>query len=116
MNRRFDNRYPAALQATVADLAIPDRVATGQIVDVSQSGLCAVIQLQFAMGTIVKVRIGDSALFGHVTYCQEDGARFRTGIELVRVLIGESDLSRIVNAMLVEAMPNTPGVRPDISI
>ena len=57
----------------------------------------------------VKVQIGDCALFGHVTYCDDDPA-FRTGIEIVRVLIGESDLARLVKAILIETMPATPGV------
>jgi hypothetical protein len=48
-------------------------------------------------------------LFGHVIYCDDEPA-FRTGIEIVRVLIGESDLARLVNAILTETMPNTPGV------
>jgi hypothetical protein len=48
-------------------------------------------------------------LFGHIVYCGEEPP-FRTGIEVVRVLIGESDLSRLVNAILAETMPNTPGV------
>jgi hypothetical protein len=48
-------------------------------------------------------------LFGHVLYCIEDQS-FRTGIEVVRVLIGESDLARLVNVILAESMPATPGV------
>jgi hypothetical protein len=55
------------------------------------------------------VQIGDCALFGHVSYGDDD-ATFRTGIEIIRVLIGESDLSLLVRAVLAEAMPSTPGV------
>jgi hypothetical protein len=103
---RLNRRYPVDLEVTVTDIAAPDRVASGKIVDISLSGLGAELSLRFAAGAIVKVQIGDCALFGHVTYCTE-GQSFRTGIEVVRMLMGESDLSRF-NAILSETMPTTP--------
>jgi hypothetical protein len=109
MDRRFDERYRTNLAATVTDIAAPERVASGQVVNVSQSGICANLSMRVAPGATVKVQIGDCALFGHVTYCDDDPA-FRTGIEIVRVLIGESDLARLVKAILIETMPATPGV------
>jgi hypothetical protein len=109
MDRRIDSRYPASLEVTVTDIAAPHRVASGMIVDISQSGVSATLSLGFPTGAIVKVQVGDCVLFGHVTYCIEDHS-FRTGIEVVRVLIGESDLARLMNAVLAESMPATPGV------
>jgi hypothetical protein len=109
MDRRLDARYQTNLAATVTDIEALNRVASGRIVDVSQTGVCAELSLRFPAGAIVRVLIGDCALFGHVTYCDE-AESFRTGIEVVRVLIGESDLSRLVNAILAEAMPDIPGV------
>ena len=109
MDRRLAERYQTNLAAIVTDIASPDRVASGQIVNVSQSGICATLSMRLAAGTTVKVQIDDCKLFGHVIYCDEEPA-FRTGIEIVRVLIGESDLARLVNAILAETMPNTPGV------
>jgi hypothetical protein len=109
MNRRLDERYQTNLAVTVTDLAVPGRVASGQIINVSQSGACANLSLQLELGAVVKVEVGDCVLFGHVTYCDEQES-FRTGIEIVRVLIGESDLARLVNSILADTMPNTPGV------
>jgi hypothetical protein len=109
VDRRLEERYQTNLAAIVTDIAAPDRVASGQIVNVSHSGICASLSMRLAVGATVKVQIGDCKLFGHVIYCDEEPA-FRTGIEIVRVLIGESDLSRLVNAILAETMPNTPGV------
>jgi hypothetical protein len=109
MDWRLDERYQTNLAAIVTDLAAPDRVASGQVVNVSQSGICANLSMRLAVGATVKVQIEDCKLFGYVTYC-DDKPAFRTGIEIVRVLIGESDLSRLVNAILAETMPNTPGV------
>jgi len=110
MDRRLDERFRTNLAVTVTDIAVPDQVACGYIINVSQSGACAELSLRFAPGTTVKVLIGDCALFGHVTYCDDDPS-FRTGIEIVRVLIGESNLASLVNGILANVIPNTPGVR-----
>lgn len=109
MDRRLEDRYRTNLAVTVTDIAAPDRVASGQLINVSHSGACANLSRRIAAGAVVRVQIGDCALFGHVTYCDEEQS-FLTCIEIVRVLIGESDLSRLVNAILAEAMPETPGV------
>jgi hypothetical protein len=42
--------------------------------------------------------------------CGADAKPFRTGVEIVRVLVGESNLSWLVNAILAETMPTTPGL------
>jgi hypothetical protein len=109
MDRRLDERYQTNLAAIVTDIASPDHVASGRIVNVSQSGICACLSMRLAVGATVKVEVEDCRLFGHVIYSDEKPG-FRTGIEIVRVLIGESDLSRLVNAILAETMPATPGV------
>lgn len=109
MDRRLDERYQTNFAATVIDIAEPDRIASGQIVNISQTGICANLSMRLAPGAIVRVQIGDCSLFGHVAYGDEEPA-FRTGIEVVRVLIGDSDLSRLVRAVLAETMPSTPGV------
>ncbi len=106
MDRRLDRRYHVNLEATVTDVAAQDRVASGLIVDISQSGISVELSLRFAAGAIVKVQIEDCALLGRVTYCAE-GRSFRTGIEVVRMLMGESDRSRF-NAILSYTMPATP--------
>ncbi len=120
MERRLDERYQANMDVTVTDIAAPDRIASGRIVDISQSGVCADLTSRFALGAIVKAQLADCVLFGHVIDCaQIDGnptdvhqdQSFRTGIEVVRVLIGDSDLARLVNAVLAEKMPATPGIR-----
>ena len=106
MDRRLDRRYQVNLEATVTGVAAQDRVASGRIVDISHTGLGAELSLRFAAGAIVKVQIGDCVLFGHVTYCAE-GQSFRTGIEVVRTLMGESDRFGF-SAILSETMPTTP--------
>jgi|SRR5580692_7482699 hypothetical protein len=110
MERRLNERHPANLEVTVTDIEAQNRVASGKIVDISPAGVCAELSLGLAAGALVKVETGDCVLFGHVAYCTE-GQSFRTGIEVVRVLIGQSDLARLVNAILAESMPATPGIK-----
>jgi hypothetical protein len=111
MDRRLDARYQTNLAATVTDITSLDRVASGQVVNLSRDGACAILSMRLEPDTIVKLEIDDCTMFGHVTYCEDEPA-FRTGIEIVRVLIGESDLSRLLNVILLETMPETPGVLP----
>lgn len=109
MDRRIDERFPTNLDVTVTDISAPEHCAAGQIVDISRSGVCANLSLRFAAGAVVKAQLADCVLFGHVIYSNE-GPWFRTGIEVVRVLMGESDLSRLLNGILAETMPAIPGV------
>ena len=98
MERRLHERYPANLDAAVSDIAMPDRTAAGRLVDISASGVRAEVPLAFPIGAIVKLQIADSTLFGHVIYCRCEEKTNQIGIEVVRVLIGESDLARLLNA------------------
>src|SRR5271155_1392264 len=107
MQSRLHERYQAILDATVTDIAFPDRIATGQIVDISESGVCVGVSLEFSVATIVKLQLADCALFGHVIHSRCEGDTHQIGIEVIRALIGDSDLARLVNAILAESLPNT---------
>ena len=109
MDRRLDERFPAHLDAKVTDLATRDWAA-GTVADISSSGVCVISMKQFAPNAVVKLEVADSVLFGSVVHCTETGSSFRVGIELVRVLLGGSDIANLLNAVLVEVLPATPGV------
>jgi hypothetical protein len=49
-------------------------------------------------------------LFGFVMHSTREGGSFRAGIELQRVLIGGSDLSKVLCSALQQVMPALPGV------
>ncbi len=115
MDRRMTNATKQPANVTVTDIAKPDRSASGRIADISEAGICAELPLRFDINVPVKVQMGDCTLFGHVTHCTEHnpepGRSFRTGIEVARVLVGQSDLSRLIKAVLAESMPAMPGVK-----
>jgi hypothetical protein len=99
MDKRLHERYGTVADVTVTDIVNPERVATGQIVNVSESGVCAHLSRRFAPGTMIKAQLADGVLFGHVIYSHKERP-FQTGIEVVRVLIGESDLARLVKSVI----------------
>ncbi len=114
MDRRHDERHQATLEVTVTDIATPARSASGRIADISEAGICAELPLRFDINVPVKVQMGDCTLFGHVSHCTDHnpaGSSYRTGIEVARVLVGQSDLSRLIKAVLAESMPAMPGVK-----
>lgn len=103
VDRRIHERNPTDFQARVTAVANPEVSASGQVVDISQSGIGVYLPLRFAPGSIVQLNIDDSVLFGFVAHSTPERSYFRTGIEVVQVLIGASDLS--LKTKLEEAIP-----------
>ena|ERR1700680_794475 len=110
MDRRFHERHAASFRGTVVPLAEKDQSVSGPVVDISKTGICLILPLQLASGDIVRIKIDDSQLFGHIAYATPEGSLFRTGIEVQRVLLGGTDLSHVLKRVLLATMPATPGV------
>jgi hypothetical protein len=115
VDRRYDHRYLtgvglAALRVRVTNLAKPAQTGDGRMTDISESGMGVAVPFALAAGDIVQLDVDDSRLFGFVVHssCEED--EYRAGIELQRVLIGASDLSRVLHLALRRALPDLPGV------
>jgi hypothetical protein len=105
MDQRIHDRLPVVLQVRVTDLAIPECSASGDAIDLSESGIGVYLPLQFVPGTSVQMNIKDTVLYGFVAYSCPERSFFRTGIEVVQVLIGTSGQSQLLKAALEEAMP-----------
>ena len=86
VDRRIDERFPANVSVTVTDLTTQES-GPGTLVDMSQSGVCVVLENPFAIHTVVKVEMADSVLFGYVVHMTGNAAPFRVGVEIIRVLI-----------------------------
>jgi hypothetical protein len=106
VDRRIHERHPTDFQVRVTAVNDPHFSASGQAVDVSQSGLGVYLPLQFTPGSAVRLTMDDSVLFGFVAHSTPERSYFRTGIEVVQVLIGESDLSHLLKATLQDVMPD----------
>jgi hypothetical protein len=71
-----------------------------------------VLPFRLTAGDLVELELADSTLYGHVVYSHPDNSSFRTGIEASRVLLGATNLSGILQRVLMEAVPETPGLVP----
>jgi hypothetical protein len=105
VERRFDSRYPAELAIWVTDLARSGHSAAGTIRDISNSGVCVVSALPLGPGDTVRLDVGDCVLFGLVTYATPEEAGWRSGIEVQQALLGDSELSQLLQQVLQETMP-----------
>jgi PilZ domain len=135
MEKRLYYRESVAFQVRVTAMANPEISASGESLDISESGIGVCLPLQLAAGSLVQLEIADSVLYGFIAYSREwsplsepsfarnkswiggsesnGGAElaperplFRTGIEVVEVLIGTSGLSRLLKESIEERMPH----------
>lgn len=109
MHRRSEDRCFTEFDIVMTDLNDESQSGVGHVSDISKSGICAVLSVDMAPGSMVRLEIADSTLFGHVAYCNPDGGRFRIGVEVVRVLLGGTDLSRLLESTL-EELPDVAGL------
>jgi hypothetical protein len=112
MDERIEKRYPASLDISLTGLTDPTQSCHGRVADISRYGLCVVLPMRFTPGALVKLAFADSTLFGYVVYANPEEAAFRCGIEVERVLLGETPLARLLRGILKEEMPQVPGLQP----
>jgi hypothetical protein len=108
VDRRDKPRFPADLSVNVTDLADGSETFAGRVIDISETGVCADLPKHLLAGSLVKLELDDAALYGHVTYAFGTDAAFRTGIAVERVLLGTSDLSNILQALLEPTQQPAP--------
>src|SRR5579863_6543420 len=129
-NRRVHDRIPVAFQVCVTVVTNPELSATGEAQDISRSGLGVFLPLPLPAGSLVRVDIADSVLYGFVAHSEEwpilskpsfarnklwsessgDGdtqaeRRYHTGIDIVEVAMGTSGLSQLLKTTLDETLP-----------
>ena len=106
---RFDTRYPVDCEVWLTDLQHMGSSACGSIKDISSSGVCVLTPLEFTPADSVRIDITDSVVFGFVTYSRPEKVAgepmWRTGIEVQRVMVGDSDLAVLLKRILAEQMP-----------
>jgi len=105
MDRRLAERHPAHFHAIVTPVARRDQPMRGLVHDISTGGICAILPLQLAPGDQVQLEMADSLLFGHIIFCNQESGEFRTGIEVERVLLGNTDLSNVLQTVLATHLP-----------
>jgi PilZ domain len=108
IERRQYPRHAVDFEVKIRNLGGEEPSITARVLDVSKSGICVMAPSQ--LDGLVQLEVADSVLIGHVAYCHEQGSRFRTGIAIEQVRLGTSDLGQLLQSVLLDAMPATPGV------
>jgi len=108
MDLRSDSRLHATLiPVQVAGLDSLRLEAPARILDVSQKGLRLGMSESIPVGSLLRVELEDSVIFGEVRYCEDRKTWFAVGLYVEEILIGASPLSRLVATLLDETTPVT---------
>lgn len=115
MDRRYDPRQLSEIDVRVTDLEDPQRSGSARMTDISKSGMGLAVPFALTAGDIIQIEFDDSTLFaivvhGSSTPVNQDGSAWRAGVELQRVLMGGSGLSRLLQETLQQVLPQVPGV------
>src|ERR1019366_5278952 len=110
MERRVHPRTPTNFEGRMINLRTSEQAPWGRVCDMSKSGLSTVLPLQSVPDDLIQLEMADSVLLGRVVYSIPEGSQFRTGITLERVRIGDSDVANLLQEILRQTMPGTPGV------
>ncbi len=100
MDRRYDNRFNSGLPVQVSGLDDTSEPTSGVLLDISVSGICTLLPLPLPSGSVVKLNLAGTILFGHIIHVAPQDDAFRTGIAVERVLVQSSDLAHILESVL----------------
>jgi hypothetical protein len=104
MDLRQHDRLRTQLEVRVVDMTWDEPAVRGEMVDVSSAGVCVVLPSELPYGDIVRVDFSEGSLFGQVIHVTPGQGGFRTGVEVFDVLLGTSELARLVqNALRPDA-------------
>jgi hypothetical protein len=100
MDRRFNQRYSTDLRVLLTQLD-GGTDTTGQLEDISDSGICAMFVVPLPPGGIVKLEILGLSLYGHIVYSKPEDGGFRTGIFVEPALLDSSNITDLVKDYLI---------------
>jgi PilZ domain len=115
MERRQHERFRVQFEVRVTRLDEEKQAVLGRVTDASNSGLSIVLPLDLAPRDLVQLEMADSVLYAHVIHCASEGsgaegAEFRIGVEVERVLLGTTELASLLKKTLIDVMPDTKGL------
>jgi hypothetical protein len=109
-DRRQHQRFQVQFEAKVTRQGQRES-STGRVLDISQSGLSVDLPVQLTPGDALELEMADSVISGRVVHSTPgESSAFRTGVEVVRVTLGATDLSYLLQRTLLEVLPATPGL------
>jgi hypothetical protein len=111
MDKRRHQRSSAEFDVKVTALSHRGCFGSGTVRNFSRSGVSIDLPFELAIGDSVRLDLADSSLFGHIVYTHPEGPLFRTGIEIMQVLLGGTDMAHLLQSVLNETMPGIPGAQ-----
>ncbi|MGP0074193.1 MAG: PilZ domain-containing protein [Bryobacteraceae bacterium] len=100
MDRRFHQRYSTDLPVLLT--LLDDGVeSSGQLEDISDSGICSLFPISLAPGAIVKLEILGLTLYGQVAYSNPEDGTFRTGVFVEPALLDSSNITELVQNYII---------------
>jgi hypothetical protein len=109
MERRREERFQVRFETKVTARG---QSVLGRVSNISESGISVDLPFQLSPGDSLELEMADSTVYGHVVYSEREGEYFRTGIDASRVSLGETSLSSLLQRVLMETLPMTPGLEP----
>jgi PilZ domain len=95
MDRRFTERFSTDLPVLLTQLD-DGAQSSGNLEDISDSGICARFPSFLEPGAVVKLEILGLTLYGHLVYSNPDDDGFRTGIFVEPALLDSSNITELV--------------------
>lgn len=86
------------------------RSTFGRVSEIAGSAITLVSPMELVRGEAVEMEMADSVLHGEVLCSKPDGSWFQTRIEMRRVALGATELSRVLQRLLLKALPELPGL------
>jgi PilZ domain len=110
MDQRREPRFEADQPVVVTVLTDPEVRMDAQVKNASGRGLGLITAGPVKPGDAVRIEIEDSMVLGEAIYCRRDNEGHFIGVELDQVLVGLTELGRILEGFSPEFAVN--GTRP----
>ena len=108
MDQRHYPRLPVQLEVCYTILGNDSKIHTGYARDVSENGLRLVTETPLQPGAFLRIQIQDATLFGEIRHCTPSMDLHVSGVYIEEILVGPSELSRLISATLNQVPKLTP--------
>ena len=110
MDRRRNTRLAAAhiIPVRIAGLGDLSLQTTGSILNISSNGLRISVATAIPLGSFLRVEFEDATIFAEVRYCHRQKGGFVAGVFVEEILIGKSELARLVASLVSDAPEHQP--------
>jgi len=112
MDQRREPRFEADQPVIVTVLTEPETRLQARVKNASGRGLGLVTEVGIPPGAAIRIEIDDSMVLGEAIYCRPDPGGHFVGIELDQVLVGLTELGRILSEYAREQRPVCPTAEP----